>query len=380
VPSGTSSIYRSKDACCVQNFPDDIAGCKLRSAGFLQLRYNARFTISGIDCSFSSADKAAASAVIAKSTLSSVCKKVPGLNCSKGDKVVVNKICGQNVQQGAEYSSSGRLRLLAGSVNDVVEFTIILYAVAESDLRQKDSLLGRYLQGSNLDAILANVLNELISKTSPRSIQSISAVYYEFMDSFIHGLGLYYPAWGSVETCLNDGNQKDYMNDNPDLWLITSLEDCCKKYYSWDEIGCMKTNAEATLVSSSGSGPHFTDPTANLYYPDWGLSDTCINDGNAPPYMKKQAGIWMRSSLMDCCKAYYSWEDGYISCMTSGGGSIPTQSPVEGWYVQWETFTCVKSCDGPAPCGGVGKKWNILQDTKQICCKEHLWWVGGDCL
>lgn len=48
--------------------------------------------------------------------------------------------------------------------------------------------------------------------------------------------------------------------------------------------------------------------------------------------------------------------------------------------VQWETFTCVKSCDGPAPCGGVGKKWNILQDTKQICCKEHLWWVGLDCV
>ena len=65
------------------------------------------------------------------------------------------------------------------------------------------------------------------------------------------------------------------MNDNPNLWLIASLEDCCKKYYSWDEIGCMKTNAEATLVSSSGSGSHFIDPTANLYYPDWGLSDTC---------------------------------------------------------------------------------------------------------
>lgn len=298
VPAGTSSIYRSKDSCCVQNFPNDIAGCKLRSAGFLQLKYNARFTISGIDCSFSSADKAAASAAIAKSTISSVCNKVPGLNCSKGDKVVVKKICGQNVQQETEYSSSGRLRLLTGTVDEVVEFSIILYAIAESDLRQKDSLLGRYLQGSNLDTILANILNELISNASSRSIQSISAVYYEFIDSFIQGLGLFYPAWGSMETCLNDGKQKgllllfsfrrsnpsqhsfscfllDYMNDNPNLWLVTSLEDCCKKYYSWDEVGCMKTNAEATLISSSGSGPHFTDPTANLYYPDWGLSDTC---------------------------------------------------------------------------------------------------------
>jgi hypothetical protein len=330
--------------------------------------------MSGIDCSFTSADKATAAADVARSVISTICNRVPGLNCIRGDKVVITKLCGQAVENEVGYSPLSRRKLSSVSQNDVVEYTIILNAIADSDLRQKDSLLGQYLQGTSLDNILAEILTEVTSSSDSQTTQSISAIYYEFVNSFIEGLGLYYPAWGNMETCLSDGNQPDYMNNHPDIWMFTSLEDCCNHHYSWDYTGCMQTNAQATLVSSSGIGTGFADPTLGLYFPDWGRTNTCINDGSAPPYMKKDSKIWMTESLQDCCKTYYSWEDEYIACMSSEGGSMPTQSPAEGWYVQWKTYTCVKNCEGPSPCGGIAERWDIIQSSKEECCKEHLVW------
>jgi hypothetical protein len=57
----------------------------------------------------------------------------------------------------------------------------------------------------------------------------------------------------------------DYMNLNPAVWLTTTIEQCCKRYYSWNEAGCVKAYAQATLISGTGTG--FIDPTADLWYP-----------------------------------------------------------------------------------------------------------------
>jgi hypothetical protein len=75
----------------------------------------------------------------------------------------------------------------------------------------------------------------------------------------------------------------DYMNNNPSLWMFTTLKDCCDRYYSWDVVTCLS------------SGFSFVDPTRDLFYPDWGKTNTCINDGQAPPYMKKASSDWMYS-------------------------------------------------------------------------------------
>lgn len=166
------------------------------------------------------------------------------------------------------------------------------------------------------------------------------------------------------------------MNAQPELWLASTLDKCCKQYYSWNEAGCKLENAETNLISGSGSAS-FLDPTADLYYPDWGDTNTCVANGQAPPYMKKQSEIWMYATLEDCCKAYYSWEDDYHACL--GGSNTATAAATEGWYVNWESYTCVKNCEGASPCGGIRKKWNILHDTKEKCCSEHLWWSGRDC-
>lgn len=111
--------------------------------------------------------------------------------------MLVTKICGQDMNS----STSRRL----SSDNDIY-FTLILNAV-ESDLRTKGSLIGLYLQGSNLNSILVAIQNEIVSYTSTQTLRSITAIYYTFVDSIIRGLGLFYPDWGRSETCVDDGNQ-----------------------------------------------------------------------------------------------------------------------------------------------------------------------------
>lgn len=378
VPTGTTSIYRTKDNCCDTEFPSDTAGCRERNGGYTELRYNGRYTTEGIDCSSSSAAIATAAAEIAKYTIASICNQASGLNCDPTDRVAVTKICGQDVEHEVDYSSSSRLRRLS-SDNNIVEFTVILIALTEDDVRQKDALLGQYLQGPSLDSIIADIFNEITTNGSTQTLSSITAIYYEFINSFIRGLGLYYPAWGgSRDTCINDGNQPDYMNLQPDLWMTESLIDCCLTYYGWIPDECVMQNAEATIISGSDSAS-IADSTANLYYPDWTGTNTCTT-GDAPGYMKRQPEIWMYSTLEDCCKAYYDWDEGdYDACVSIAGGVVPTQVPVDGWYVKWDSFTCVRNCEGASPCGGIRKKWNVLHQTQKICCSEHLWWTGNDC-
>lgn len=176
---------------------------------------------------------------------------------------------------------------------------------------------------------------------------------------------------------LQDGNQEPYMNRDYSSWLYQDLEACCQRYYGWDVVGCKLRNAEATLASGSLAT---VDPTEDLYFPDWGRTDTCIK-GDAPPYMKKQPQLWMYSSLGECCRAYYGWEGGYYECMASEGGDPPTQSPItEAWYVDWQSFKCVESCEGSSPCGGKHKAWDILHSSKYACCQAHLGWKRKDCM
>jgi hypothetical protein len=321
-----------------------------------------------MECSSSQADIDLAAQDIADSILSAMCSR---LDCESDGKVVVTNICGQGSNTEAANWSSIRRQLVSST--EEVYFTFIISALADSELRVKETLIGQYLQGSNLVSILTDIRNSIVSSTTAVTLRSITAINYSFVDSFIRGLGLYYPDWGTSNTCLNDGNQEgewskgillkhtenfmisfslsvlfeDYMNNHPDQWMFANLDDCCNRYFPWDVIGCL------------GSDPSFVDPTKALYYPDWGKSSTCINDGNAPAYMKRAPNVWMHgklngsmtclyrwyysedqtlfiphltASLVDCCKRYYTWEDDFKKCILSGGGSTPTQSPkTDAW-------------------------------------------------
>lgn len=331
----------------------------------------------GMNCPNSGSERAASAGHFARSILSVLCSK-SGLACDAGDKVVVTSFCGTNYNVEANYSPGSSRRLEATVDVETVDFTFISQNLEYSILHGIEKVLSAYLSGATVDNFMDDVLIDIQGNNPTASLAAVSELIYEAINAFIAGMGLFYPAWGRMETCISDGNQEPYMNYDHSSWLYKDLERCCMRYFGWDEIGCKLRNAEATIVS--GEFASIVDPTEDLYFPDWGKTDTCIK-GEAPPYMKKKSQEWMYSTLADCCRAYYGWEGGFAECMSSEGADAPTQSPItESWYVHWQSFTCVKSCDGPSPCGGAHKNWNVVHSSKRDCCKAHLEWKGRDCM
>lgn len=161
------------------------------------------------------------------------------------------------------------------------------------------------------------------------------------------------------------------MNQSPERWMYDNIGDCCSRYFGYDIIGCR------------ASDPQFVDPTERLYYPDWEGLRKCVNDGQAPAYMKKVYTAWMFEYLTDCCARYYSWQDDYNDCVIEGGGTITAESSnPNGWFAQYSTLTCVKSCESgeSSDCGGVAQPWNYTFNSKEECCKQKFWWLGSSCL
>ena len=76
----------------------------------------------------------------------------------------------------------------------------------------------------------------------------------------------------------------------------------------------------------------------NLWYPDWSTpsSKKCLNDGNAPHYMRNK---YFENSRASCCEKYFSWD--YISC---AGGSLDLPT---GFYPDWKSNKdkCVDATD-----------------------------------
>jgi len=379
LPSSVNAIYQSEEVCCANEYPDNSGGCISRPAAVLQLTFNGELLLIGTSCSTSGSERASAVGTLASSILSSLCEDVSGLTCSDSSKVVVNKYCGGDYNVEAQYSSGRRhLETTDDEGNQQVNFAFITQSTDSDEIQAIQSLLSSYLQGTTLTTFLESVKANVLASNPTSSLQTLSALTYVAVNAFIAGVGLFYPAWGYLETCISDGNQGPYMNRDHESWLYGNLISCCQRYYGWDVVGCIQRNAEATLVSGTISS--IVDPTDILYFPDWERTDTCINGGTAPAYMKDEANLWMYESLLDCCKAYYGWEGGFDSCMSSQGGDPPTRSPIsESWYVDWGNIACVESCEGASPCGGDHEPWDILHGSKLQCCQIHLWWID-DCV
>eukprot|EP00571_Detonula_confervacea_P017647 CAMPEP_0172312770 /NCGR_PEP_ID=MMETSP1058-20130122/18549_1 /TAXON_ID=83371 /ORGANISM="Detonula confervacea, Strain CCMP 353" /LENGTH=2999 /DNA_ID=CAMNT_0013026315 /DNA_START=101 /DNA_END=9097 /DNA_ORIENTATION=+ len=353
VPSTALAIYRNKEECCSSEDPANPGGCAQRPAAVLQLTFTGELQLDMV-CPNSGSERVAAVANIASSVLTVLCSQAVGFTCSEGDKVVISKFCGVDYNIEVEYSSDSR-RLQSLNTGSV-QFAFIAQGLEYDELQGIETLLSAYLQGATLVSFLDGVLANILANDPTASLSAVTSLTYTALNAFIAGLGFYYPAWGYLETCLSDGLQDAYMNGSHGSWLYGTLESCCQRYYGWDQAGCKLRNAEATLVSGSLSS--IVDPSDDLYFPDWERTDTCINDGTAPPYMKKQSSLWMYGTLSGCCRAHYGWEGGFVKCMTSQGGDPPTRSPLpESWYVDWKAFVCVESCEGASPCGGEHTEW-----------------------
>ncbi len=129
------------------------------------------------------------------------------------------------------------------------------------------------------------------------------------------GTGNYYPDWVTTDTCVNDGNEPDYMSTNPEVWMHSTLESCCSRNYLWDYDNCIGGGGGGVVATTA------VPPSAGLYYPDWENTDICLNDGNEPAYMSSNPTAWMLDTLFAC------WWVALIRC----------SNPL------WSIITCIDS-------------------------------------
>lgn len=143
----------------------------------------------------------------------------------------------------------------------------------------------------------------------------------------------------------------------------SSLDACCKRYYSWDFFSC--TGGTGTIPSG--------------FYPNWDGTDTkCLNStltaDSLPDYMRKNPDQWLNDKLESCCQKHYSWA--YSDCIALSGGN-PSAPATRKWYVNHIEEICQQDCpeESGGACGGLVNPWDTLYETAENCCTEQLSWI-----
>mmetsp|Transcript_12468 Transcript_12468/g.23501 ORF Transcript_12468/g.23501 Transcript_12468/m.23501 type:complete len:214 (+) Transcript_12468:132-773(+) len=138
------------------------------------------------------------------------------------------------------------------------------------------------------------------------------------------------------------------------------------------------TSSEEALLS---------EPTSSSnWYPDWGNSESCTNDGGEPSYMRNNS-TYITSSKEECCNKYYFWK--WDDCMKEGIVDddelssmvhVPVSAPVRGYYPDWSQGrrTCIN--DGKEP--EYMKSWPAvwISGTVEDCCTMHFPWDAESCI
>ena len=175
-------------------------------------------------------------------------------------------------------------------------------------------------------------------------------------------------------------------------WLYDEQEKCCKTVSSTSAVKRLMFNMlkaqtyhsyfgtiqyfEYKLNSCMGSS---STVATGKYYPDWsGNSEGCLIDNSttpAPEYMHASQG-WFTNDLEKCCDTYYFYNK--AGCM----GSSAVGS--EKYFVNWDTFKCVKDCPvgSGTDCGGLSDRdWNDEEFAdKKTCCSTAVGWDYKNCM
>jgi len=178
---------------------------------------------------------------------------------------------------------------------------------------------------------------------------------------------LFYPDWeGANKACLDDGNQPNYMQNNPSTYLSSQKQDCCQKHYSWDYNNCVG----AKKTQNFGK-----------YYPDFdGAKHVCVNDGLQPMYMDLSSAHWMYDTLKECCATHYSWN--YDECLGSNPNAPVVNDPAtyNKWFPDWlkSPQTCKNDNTQPPYMSKKPDSW--MYDTQKACCKDRFGYNYSECL
>jgi hypothetical protein len=75
----------------------------------------------------------------------------------------------------------------------------------------------------------------------------------------VTGTGKFYPDWeNNGDTCLEDGNEPEYMVIDT-TWLSDSLEECCARFYNWDTNSCMNVQGSGMWYADQLNGKCVVD-------------------------------------------------------------------------------------------------------------------------
>ena len=147
-----------------------------------------------------------------------------------------------------------------------------------------------------------------------------------------------------------------------EAWVVLhdTPEDCCTHEYDWiDNDLCAARSTLSPL---------------NKYWAD--KTNAKCEDDSVNPTTDLSAAIY--NSIESCCSEGLSWLT-EAECL-SASGMDSTGLGTNKYYVDFASEQCSQDCEGPAPCGGLTKQWNILYSTADECC-EQIWWIAKkDCV
>lgn len=96
------------------------------------------------------------------------------------------------------------------------------------------------ITGDNSWACTPNYLNPIIGESIETSTTTTTATTQAITTTttVTQGSGLYYADWLGLDTCVNDGKEPLYMQKNPTTWMFSTLDECCKKHYGYKLAEC----------------------------------------------------------------------------------------------------------------------------------------------
>ena len=111
-------------------------------------------------------------------------------------------------------------------------------------------------------------------------------------------------------------------------------------------VNSVAAESPPTLIAQDGD---LSISQSNHFYPDFGVSEGCRNDGNAPEWITKDM---MKSSKLECCESYFP-------------SSIEKCNSNNLFYPNFQDGSCVNDGKHPKWMGGA-----YLAGTMELCCRS----------
>lgn len=158
---------------------------------------------------------------------------------------------------------------------------------------------------------------------------------------------LFYPDWsGSNEGCLGDGKEPYYMTANANFFLVDSLVKCCEKYYNWNYYDCTGTRP---VLTNGEYYPDWTGGSSSYCLNDDQMPDYMLNNQNwyLSTTLQKCCEKHFHYEMNECMGTanagtnewYVSYED--KTCYQDCSGVAPCGGVVNFWV---DTFTTKEKC------------------------------------